>query len=123
MANDETSQFISGMFVNSLALPAPGNTPGIRLQTRFDDKLSLQFALASKDNSGNRVFEDLFTLSGWCCTVKQPYTFQNVPQRTLLRHQLNTWTHISGHLQVVRNEIGSSGKTDVILGMRTQFDF
>ncbi len=62
VANDETSQFLSGAFVNSNALPTPGSTPGVRFRTGILDLIYLQAALVSVDNSGDNVFSDLFKI-------------------------------------------------------------
>ncbi len=59
VANDETAQFISGPFVNSSALPAPGNSPGIRFRTTILDRFYLQAGLASVDNSGDHIFAEI----------------------------------------------------------------
>ncbi|MGQ8335693.1 hypothetical protein ACUNWD_04025 [Sunxiuqinia sp. A32] len=62
-ANDETSQFLSGAFVNSAALPAPINSPGIRLRTSFLSRFYFQFGLNSLDNSGNDLMHDHFKIA------------------------------------------------------------
>ncbi len=61
-ANDETSQFISAAFVNSAALPAPGNSPGLRLRTTVLKRFFVQAAVASADNAGDNLFEELFRI-------------------------------------------------------------
>ncbi|NIR47775.1 hypothetical protein GWO43_04915 [candidate division KSB1 bacterium] len=61
-ANDETSQFISGAFVNSAAFPVPDNAPGIRLRTTVFNRFFVQFALSSIDDSGNDLFDELFKI-------------------------------------------------------------
>ena len=58
-ANDEYSQFINGSFVNSSALPLVVPSPGIRIRTTFFNRLFFQYALASADNSGDRIFSNL----------------------------------------------------------------
>ncbi len=62
-ANDETAQFISGAFVNSAALPVPGNTPGIRVRGEIPPGIFFQLAAVSADNSGNRILEQLFKIA------------------------------------------------------------
>ncbi|WP_321289488.1 hypothetical protein [uncultured Sunxiuqinia sp.] len=62
-ANDETSQFLSGAFVNSAALPAPINAPGVRFRTSFVNRFYLQLALSSLDNSGNDLMRDHFKIA------------------------------------------------------------
>lgn len=62
VANDETVQFISGVFVNSSALPAPGSSPGIRLRTTVAERFYIQAALASADNSGDHILDQLFKI-------------------------------------------------------------
>lgn len=62
-ANDETSQFISGAFVNSAALPIPANSPGLRLRTTLLKRFFLQAGLASTDNSGDQILDKLFKIA------------------------------------------------------------
>lgn len=44
-ANDETSQFISGVFVNNPVLPVGLNSPGIRFRTTFVNRFYIQYGL------------------------------------------------------------------------------
>lgn len=44
-ANDETSQFISGAFVNNPVLPVDLNSPGIRFRTTFVKRFYIQYGL------------------------------------------------------------------------------
>lgn len=62
-ANDETSQFLSGAFVNSTALPAPPNSPGIRLRSSFLNRFYLQVGLNRLDNSGNDLMRNHFKIA------------------------------------------------------------
>jgi hypothetical protein len=66
-ANDETTQFLSGSFINSSAFAAPPNSPGIRLRTTIIQRYHLQFALSSYDNAGVDLFNDLYKIAslGW----------------------------------------------------------
>lgn len=61
-ANDETSQFISGAFVNSAALAVPSNSPGIRVRTTVLERFFVQVGVSSLDNSGRQIFDDLFKI-------------------------------------------------------------
>ncbi len=63
-ANDETTQFISGAFINSAAFAIPENSPGIRFHTCVTETFYLQFGLASADNSGDKIFDDLYKIAG-----------------------------------------------------------
>ncbi len=63
LANDETSQFITGAFVNSAALATPDNSPGVRMRADRGS-LAFQFAASSSDNSGDRIFDQLFAIGG-----------------------------------------------------------
>lgn len=63
-ANDETLQFMSNAFVNSSALAVPLNSPGIRFRTSLLNLFYLQFGLASVDNSGSDIFNDLYKIAG-----------------------------------------------------------
>ncbi len=66
-ANDEMMQFISGAFINSAAFSVPENTPGVRLRTTLLDKYHFQFAASSTDNSGNKIFNEIYRIGslGW----------------------------------------------------------
>lgn len=59
VANDETSQFLAGPFVNSAALAAPGNSPGVRVRTTILGRFYVQAGFASVDNSGDDVFSGI----------------------------------------------------------------
>ena len=61
-ANDETSQFLSSGFVNSSALPAPANAPGIRLRTTVLNRFFIQAGFSSVYNSGDNLFSRLFRI-------------------------------------------------------------
>jgi len=63
-ANDETSQFISGAFVNSLAFPVPSNSPGFRFRTAVRKRLFLQFGIGSINNSPDSLFKEIFKIAG-----------------------------------------------------------
>lgn len=61
-ANDETSQFISGAFVNSAAFAVPDNSPGLRLRTTLFNRFFIQAGVASSNNSGWKIFDSLYTI-------------------------------------------------------------
>ena len=63
-ANDETMQFISGPFVNSAAFPVPSNSPGMRAFVGIENLITFQLGLVSQDNSGSRLFTELFKIFG-----------------------------------------------------------
>lgn len=60
VANDETTQFITSVFVNNPALEAPENGPGI--VSFYDTRKGLFFGLGlqSADNSGSDIADDLY---------------------------------------------------------------
>lgn len=62
VANDEYTQFLSGGFVNSTALAVPANSPGLLFGTRLFKSISLRFGISSIDNSGDKIFENLFPI-------------------------------------------------------------
>lgn len=62
VANDETAQFYSGVFVNNASLIVPSSTPGIRLRTTLLNRFFLQFGFASLDNSGDDLLRDIFKI-------------------------------------------------------------
>lgn len=208
IANDETAQFITGGFINSTALPAPDGGPGVRLKLDVGERGALQFAAASSDVSGDRIFEELFLIGSvsltagdedhttnlrvfgyphgevdrasgyglsvdhslgsgfslfgrwgqntgklaawsgvkWAWSGGAQFEWANRlgdaviaaavgatrPEPSALneeriaeiyfRQQLNRWTSVSPHLQVIDQASGSSDR-HVIGGIRTQFDF
>lgn len=62
VANDETTQFITSVFVNNPVLEAPENGPGIA--SFYDTRRGLFFGLGlqSADNSGADISDGLFTI-------------------------------------------------------------
>ena len=64
LANDETLQFLSNSFVNSNALVAPGNSPGLRFRTSFLKKFYLQFGIVNILNSGSNIFGNIYKIGG-----------------------------------------------------------
>lgn len=74
-ANDETSQFISGVFVNNPVLPVGVNSPGIRFRTTFVNRFYIQYGLFMADPQEDNIMENhlklletgikLFPESGW----------------------------------------------------------
>ncbi|MFQ5956279.1 MAG: carbohydrate porin [Candidatus Brocadiales bacterium] len=62
LANDETTQFLSGAFVNNLVLSPPDNGPG--LVGYFDTKKGYSFGLGlqSADNSGTAVTDNVYVI-------------------------------------------------------------
>lgn len=64
LANDETLQFLSNSFINSNALAISSNSPGIRLRTSILNRFYVQFGLVSADNSGTKLFQELYKIGG-----------------------------------------------------------
>jgi len=74
-ANDETSQFISGVFVNNPVLPVGVNSPGIRFRTTFVKRFYIQYGLFMADLQEENIMKNhlklletgikLFPESGW----------------------------------------------------------
>ena len=77
VANDETYQFISGAFVNSSAFAAPSNSPGIRFRTVIEDFLSVQLGCVKIDNTGFKIFSDLFKIGSLGFTILQDSDFES----------------------------------------------
>ncbi len=50
-ANDETSQFLTGVFVNNPVLPLYFNSPGINFRTAFLSRFYIQYGRAMADNN------------------------------------------------------------------------
>ena len=63
IANDEYTQFLSNGFVNNTSLAVPNNAPGVVINSRLLKGITLRFAVSSNDNSGDRIFEKLFTIA------------------------------------------------------------
>lgn len=61
-ANDETSQFISGVFVNNRVLPVSRNYPGIRFRTAFLNRFYFQYALVAVDLSEINIMRNHFKI-------------------------------------------------------------
>ena len=74
-ANDETSQFISGVFVNNPVLPVGINSPGIRFRTTFVRRFYIQYGLFMADPTSSNIMLNhlklletgikIFPESGW----------------------------------------------------------
>lgn len=74
-ANDETSQFISGVFVNNPVIPVGVNTPGIRFRTTFVNRFYIQYGLFMADLQEENIMKNhlklletgikFFPESGW----------------------------------------------------------
>ncbi|HLG29319.1 MAG TPA: hypothetical protein VI387_03840, partial [Candidatus Brocadiales bacterium] len=63
LANDETTQFITGAFVNNPTMEVPENGPG--LAALFDTKrgLTLGLGLQSTDNSGFGITDNIYAIT------------------------------------------------------------
>ena len=74
-ANDETSQFISGVFVNNPVLPVGVNSPGIRFRTTFVKRFYIQYGHFMANPQEENIMKNhlklletgikLFAESGW----------------------------------------------------------
>lgn len=66
-ANDETRQFISKSFINNSSFAVPSNSPGLRIRTTLLKRYHVQFGLASQDNMGSMLLNDLYKIAslGW----------------------------------------------------------
>lgn len=64
IANDETLQFLTNAFINSNSLAVPSNSPGIRFRTSILNRFYIQFGLASVDNSGSDLFNNIYKIAG-----------------------------------------------------------
>lgn len=62
IANDETSQFLCAAFVNSSALAAPTNGPGVRFRTTVLNRFFLQGGVSSVTSAGNNLFHEVFKI-------------------------------------------------------------
>ncbi|TVM00620.1 MAG: hypothetical protein CV087_13565 [Candidatus Brocadia sp. WS118] len=63
IANDETTQFITGAFVNNPTLEVPDNGPGLVV---FFDTMkgpNFGFGLQSADNSGTNITDDIYAIA------------------------------------------------------------
>ncbi|MFH1507187.1 MAG: carbohydrate porin [Candidatus Omnitrophota bacterium] len=62
VANDETSQFLAGMFKNSAVLEFPDNGPGIRLGFVPTEKIELGVGILDGDGDWEDVGDDIFII-------------------------------------------------------------
>lgn len=62
LANDETTQFVTGDFVNSPLLANPANGPGAVLRAAFS-RYSLAFGAQSNQGAAADVFDDLYLVA------------------------------------------------------------
>jgi carbohydrate-selective porin (OprB family) len=60
LANNETSQFLAGAFVNSPVLGAPTNGPGLRVNARLGDNLTFGLGYGSGDASAANIVDHGF---------------------------------------------------------------
>ena len=65
VANDENSQFISGIFINNTAFAVPSNSPGIRIRTTLFERFYIQLAFSKVENTGNKIFDDIYKAAGF----------------------------------------------------------
>lgn len=74
-ANDETMQFISNSFINNASFAVPSNSPGLRVRTTLFKRYHLQFGLASQDNTGAMLLNDLYKIAslGWTFAPDSPF--------------------------------------------------
>lgn len=63
VANDETTQFLADIFVNSVAVEWPDYTPGFRLGITPNDLVDINLGILSADNDWEDLFEDVFAIS------------------------------------------------------------
>ena len=64
VANDPYTQFISGIFINNPAYAVPLNSPGIRIRTTLLQRFYIQVAFAKVEDTGDRIFQDIFKSAG-----------------------------------------------------------
>ena len=76
-ANDETMQFISGAFVNSAAFAVPVNSPGVRLRSTLYNRFHLQAGLASVNNPGCDLLEDIYKIASLGFTLFPASDFES----------------------------------------------
>ncbi|MFC1735064.1 carbohydrate porin [Candidatus Hydrogenedentota bacterium] len=62
VANDETSQFLSGLFVNQNTVEFPGYSPGIRLSYAPADWFEMQGGSFASDDNGDNYGSDPFVI-------------------------------------------------------------
>ena len=65
VANDPYTQFITGIFINNPAYAVPLNSPGIRIRTTLLKRFYIQVAFAKVENTGDRIFQDIFKSAGF----------------------------------------------------------
>jgi hypothetical protein len=65
VANDENSQFITGIFIDNPTFVVPPNSPGLRIRTTILKRFYIQYAISKAENTGNNIFTDLFQVAGF----------------------------------------------------------
>jgi len=63
VANDETSQFLADIFVNSVAVEWPDYTPGFRLGITPNELVDINLGALSADSDWEDLFEDVFGIA------------------------------------------------------------
>jgi len=62
VANDETTQFLADIFVNSISVEWPDYTPGLRVGFTPDDRVEINVGILSADSDWEDLFEDVFAI-------------------------------------------------------------
>jgi len=65
VANDENSQFITGIFIDNPTFIVPPNSPGLRIRTTILKRFYIQYAISKAENTGKDIFNDLFQVAGF----------------------------------------------------------
>ncbi len=102
VANDETTQFLAGAFVNSAVLDTPDNGPGIRATYSICDCLDIGIGVQSGDGDGNFIFDRVFAIS-------------ELDYKTQINGLEGNWrAYISMHGN--RHEVGNNEEHDECVG-------
>lgn len=64
VANDETSQFLAGLFTNSPTLSLPSSGPGMRVHAKLGDMLTFGIGYGSSTGSGDRFTSNGYGIAG-----------------------------------------------------------
>lgn len=93
VANDETAQFLSGGFVNSIAVEFPDNSGGARLTVSPSNLFDLSFAWQSGDGDWEDIFDNAFFIA--------EVDFKPVIYAKQGNYRLYGWTNQTNHPELL----------------------
>lgn len=101
VANDETSQFLSGGFVNSIAVEFPDNSGGARLTASPSDLIDVSLAWQSGDSDWEDIFDNAFYIG--------EVDVKPVLQGKQGNYRFYGWTNQVDHAELIGSNTDESG--------------